>query len=180
METTEDEAISSDVDLEVANVKVYLRLAPIDIASDCECCVSLVSSTSEIDLDQSPVVKKVQILNPLSTYEDTKEFSFERVFNEHFSLEEVYFSLKEDVLSVLKGWNTSIIAYGPTNTGKTYSMCGNKQSLGIISFSLRDIFNEFHTMDSSSFQVKLSVLELYNNRFRSLIDSQTSCIASKS
>lgn len=172
-----EQLLDEDVPI-IANVKVYLRLAPMDRATDCERCVSLVSSATAIELDQLPIVKRVQILNPLSTYEDAKEFSFEQVFTDNVSMEEVYFPLKEDVLSVLKGWNTSIIAYGPTNTGKTYSMCGSKHSLGIIALSLRDIFTESRAVDSSSVQIKLSVLELYNNRFRSLINSSTHCIAS--
>ena len=161
----------------IGTVKVYLRLAPMEKAADCERCVSLISAESDIRTEDNllPIAKKVRILNPLSTYEDAKEFSFEQVFADDISVENVYFPLKDDILSVLNGWNTSVIAYGPTNTGKTLTMCGSELSHGIISLALRDIFTESRKADSTPIQIKLSILELYNNRFRSLIDVSKPC-----
>lgn len=53
-------------------------------------------------------------------------FSFDWVYCEDSTQEEVYENTaKGSVLSVLEGYNSTILAYGQTGTGKTYTMEGN-------------------------------------------------------
>ena len=55
----------------------------------------------------------------------THRFTFDRVFDITSEQEEIYNgSVKHTILSVLEGYNTTIIAYGQTGTGKTYTMEG--------------------------------------------------------
>lgn len=52
-------------------------------------------------------------------------FSFDWVYSEDSTQEEVYENTaKGSVLSVLEGYNSTILAYGQTGTGKTYTMEG--------------------------------------------------------
>lgn len=52
-------------------------------------------------------------------------FSFDYIYSEESSQEEVYANTaKDSVLSVLEGYNSTILAYGQTGTGKTYTMEG--------------------------------------------------------
>ena len=51
------------------------------------------------------------------------------------------------VTAMLKGYNSTIIAYGQTGTGKTYTMDGfnydqNSENRGIISRAVEQIFAE--------------------------------------
>jgi kinesin family protein 18/19 len=42
---------------------------------------------------------------------------------------------------VLKGFNATVFAYGPTGTGKTYTMLGNQEVYGLNVLAIRDIFH---------------------------------------
>lgn len=55
----------------------------------------------------------------------TNQFTFDYVYDQESTQEEVYENTaKQAVLSTLMGYNASIIAYGQTGTGKTYTMEG--------------------------------------------------------
>ena len=57
-----------------------------------------------------------------------KQFEFDEVFDESTSQEDFYNNLKLDSLikKVLEGFNATIFAYGPTGSGKSYTMEGYK------------------------------------------------------
>ena len=74
------------------------------------------------------------------------QFSFDHVYDQDSSQEEVYNNTaRQAVLSVLEGFNATIMAYGQTGTGKTYTMEGFKynnwdEQRGIIPRSIEEIF----------------------------------------
>jgi len=56
----------------------------------------------------------------------THRFAFDRVFDANSSQEEIYAAaIKDPVKAVLEGYNSTIVAYGQTGTGKTYTMEGS-------------------------------------------------------
>lgn len=70
-------------------------------------------------------------------------FVFDRVFGEAASQEQVYEeSARRVVLSVLNGYNGTLMAYGQTGTGKTYTMEGftDEDEKGIIPRAVEDVF----------------------------------------
>ena len=46
----------------------------------------------------------------------------------------------------MNGYNATVFAYGPTGTGKTYTMLGNQDVMGISVLTIKDIF-EFMKAD---------------------------------
>lgn len=40
----------------------------------------------------------------------------------------------------MNGYNATVFAYGPTGTGKTYTMLGNQDVMGISVLTIRDMF----------------------------------------
>ena len=53
-----------------------------------------------------------------------KRYAFDQVFGETSSQEMVFNSTSKFLLpAVLNGYNATVFAYGPTGTGKTYTMC---------------------------------------------------------
>lgn len=46
------------------------------------------------------------------------------------------------IQTVLNGYNSTCFAYGPTGTGKTYTMLGNQDVYGLNVLAIRDIFHK--------------------------------------
>jgi DNA replication protein DnaC len=73
-------------------------------------------------------------------------FTFDHVYDQVSTQENVYENTaKQAVWSVLEGYNATILAYGQTGTGKTYTMEGFKYSAGdpqrgIVPRSMEEIF----------------------------------------
>ncbi|WBW72359.1 kinesin family plus-end directed microtubule motor Tea2 [Schizosaccharomyces osmophilus] len=104
-----------------------------------------------------------------------QEYMFNHVFGiESDNLNIYQNSVASVVRNVFSGYNGIVFAYGMTGTGKTYSMQGTEDEPGIIPLGMRDLFNMVESnAESDTFQIRISYLEIYNERIRDLIsDSQ--------
>ena len=108
----------------------------------------------------------------------THRFTFDHVYAPSASQQDVYTSCAQDaIINVLHGYNATILAYGQTGAGKTYSMEGEKgseQKRGIIPRAIEDIFR-FIENDSTSlsrFLVRASYLQIYNEVISDLLKPQ--------
>lgn len=69
----------------------------------------------------------------------------------------------------MNGYNATVFAYGPTGTGKTYTMLGNQEIMGISVLTIRDMF-EFIKRDlDNDYVVMISYVEIYNEAIRDLL-----------
>ena len=72
-----------------------------------------------------------------------KEISYfyDFVFNEKTSQNEVYrYTTSNLIDQVVQGFSATIMAYGATGSGKTYTMVGKGENTGIMIRSIRDLF----------------------------------------
>ena len=104
------------------------------------------------------------------------KFTFDYVYNEAAQQENVYnTTAQEAVMSTLTGYNASIIAYGQTSAGKTYTMEGfdSDQLRGIIPRSIEEIFRYIQQKASPTmrFLVRASYLQIYNEVISDLLKS---------
>ncbi|XP_062606759.1 protein claret segregational-like [Saccostrea cucullata] len=114
--------------------------------------------------------------------ETEKKYTFERVFGEKSTQEEVYSEIQELIRSFLDGFNLCIFAYGQTGSGKTYTMEGanwnNKtgdESLGIIPRAMKQVFKDIEELKVCGwkYHLKASYMELYNEKIRDLSKGAT-------
>jgi Kinesin motor domain len=121
-----------------------------------------------INPPENPVKK--QTIVPL----DDKVFKYDKVFSESATQEEVYEAVSTHVNATVRGYNTTIFAYGSTGSGKSYTMTGEGPFPGIIPRAINEIFSviELKTVQERDvfFYVRLSYVELYNNNFRNLLE----------
>eukprot|EP00345_Euplotes_harpa_P000188 CAMPEP_0168321164 /NCGR_PEP_ID=MMETSP0213-20121227/2108_1 /TAXON_ID=151035 /ORGANISM="Euplotes harpa, Strain FSP1.4" /LENGTH=612 /DNA_ID=CAMNT_0008322763 /DNA_START=496 /DNA_END=2336 /DNA_ORIENTATION=- len=82
-------------------------------------------------------------------------------------------------MSVLEGYNATLLAYGQTGTGKTYTMEGfssglNDPQKGIIPRSMEEIFKfiENSSNKSKTFMVRASYLQIYNEVITDLLKKE--------
>ena len=61
---------------------------------------------------------------------EKRHFNFNRIFQEPSTQEQVFQDVSRNIIkAVCDGYNGSILAYGQTGTGKTYTMIGNDDGI---------------------------------------------------
>ncbi|OMO62447.1 Lipase, GDSL [Corchorus capsularis] len=105
-------------------------------------------------------------------------FSFDKVFYEKSKQADVYeFLVLPIVRDSLNAINGTIIAYGQTGAGKTYSMEGlnilesDEEKKGILPRVVDGLFACIRSSDESTkYSIKLSMVEIYMEKVRDLFD----------
>ncbi|XP_058081168.1 kinesin-like protein KIN-1 isoform X2 [Magnolia sinica] len=138
------------------------------------------SSREKRDHGDSVCIRSLD--NESFVFKDVKEgdlmFCFDRVFYQHSSQDDVYqFLALPIVRDAINAINGTIITYGQTGAGKTYSMEGpsmsesDGQKKGILPRVVNGLFDCIKSAnDGSKYIVKLSMAEIYMEKVRDLFD----------
>ena len=141
------------------NVQVVLRFRPLHETE--------ISTGLEI-IDRSVII---------SDKNTTHEFTFDYVFTEKSRQDTVYDQVaRSAVESVCSGYNSTIFAYGCSGTGKTYTMFGEENDLGIIPRACESIFRNMNK-ELLTWSIKFSFIEIYNENIRDLLNHRNSDLA---
>ena len=149
-------------------VKVVVRTRPTP---------NFASKNLKIDLEKRTIeafIPKDGAQGLINNQQENWKFKFDE-FLHNSSQEDTYeVSAREIVHSVLEGYNGTIMAYGQTGAGKTYTMSGGSQNYkfrGIIPRAISQIFNEVQSRLEFSYVVKVSYAEIYNELIYDLLSS---------
>lgn len=153
----------SDDEKHEESIKVCCRFRPqnsMELATSGKICMQIPSATTVVipGSDQS--------------------FTLDRVFPCESTQKSVYdYAAKPIIDAVLKGFNGTVFAYGQTASGKTYTMEGpdtdviDKTQQGVIPRMIFSIFEGiYHADENIEFLVKITIVEIYNERIRDLLD----------
>ena len=100
------------------------------------------------------------------------EYIYDNVFESHDQNSKVYnSSAKQLVRRVMEGYHGTVFAYGMTGSGKTFSMQGTASSPGIIPLAITDIFSFIRETPQREFLLRVSYLEIYNEKINDLLSS---------
>lgn len=103
-----------------------------------------------------------------------KVYSADNVFATHEDNSKVYDHIaKRLVRRVMEGYHGTVFAYGMTGTGKTFSMQGTASSPGVIPLAITDIFSYIRETPSREFLLRVSYLEIYNEKIHDLLSMST-------
>lgn len=98
----------------------------------------------------------------------------DNVFATHDNNSKVYdASAKRLVRQVMEGYHGTVFAYGMTGTGKTFSMQGTASSPGVIPLAITDIFSFIRETPHREFLLRVSYLEIYNEKINDLLSAPT-------
>lgn len=98
----------------------------------------------------------------------------DNVFTTHDNNSRVYDHIaKRLVRRVMEGYHGTVFAYGMTGTGKTFSMQGTASSPGVIPLAITDIFSYIRETPSREFLLRVSYLEIYNEKIHDLLSMST-------
>ncbi|KAL5096549.1 hypothetical protein RYX36_000876 [Vicia faba] len=147
------------------NIRVFCRVRPLlpDDGPAADMVVSFPSSTEALG-------RGIELAQSGQKY----SFSFDRVFNQEASQEDVFTEISQLVQSALDGYKVCIFAYGQTGSGKTYTMVGRPglpELKGLIPRSLEQIFLVSQSLKDQGWKytMQASVLEIYNETIRDLL-----------
>ncbi|MES1902352.1 MAG: Kinesin-like protein kif3c [Paramarteilia canceri] len=111
-----------------------------------------------------------------------KELSFEldKVYNGNCETHKIYdSSIKKIVTNFFQGYNATILAYGQTGCGKSFSMYGAgsntkySNSTGIVGMSLNDIFQMMDSNTECAAKLSMNMFEIYNEEVKDLLTEKT-------
>lgn len=101
-------------------------------------------------------------------------FNFDRIFPPSSTQQDIYdFGVKGIIDSVLDGYNGTVLAYGQTSSGKTYTMQGEMEEQarqGIIPRMITHVFKHIYKNEGTDFMIKVSMIEIYQEKIRDLLD----------
>uniref|UniRef100_A0A8C8T2P9 Centromere-associated protein E n=1 Tax=Peromyscus maniculatus bairdii TaxID=230844 RepID=A0A8C8T2P9_PERMB len=99
-----------------------------------------------------------------------KSFSFDRVFHSNETTKNVYEEIAVPIInSAIQGYNGTIFAYGQTASGKTHTMMGSEDCLGVIPRAIHDIFQRIKKFPEREFLLRVSYMEIYNETITDLL-----------
>ncbi|RAL06286.1 putative kinesin family protein (KipA) [Aspergillus ibericus CBS 121593] len=103
------------------------------------------------------------------------DYSYDNVFPPHEHNAKVYdAAAKRLVRRVMEGYHGTVFAYGMTGTGKTFSMQGTATSPGVIPLAITDIFSFIRETPHREFLLRVSYLEIYNEKINDLLSASVS------
>ncbi|KAM4780808.1 centromere-associated protein E isoform 2-T2 [Cyanocitta cristata] len=108
--------------------------------------------------------------NTVSDVNGTKIFSYDRVFHSSDNTQQLYDGVAVPIIqSAVQGYNGTIFAYGQTASGKTYTMMGNEDSVGIIPKAIQHVFKIICEIPDREFLLRVSYMEIYNETITDLL-----------
>ena len=151
---------------DTARIRVVCRLRPLndrELQKSKETCIEYGEENRSISVRSS---QESSDLN----------FTFDYIFSPSCKQKQVYeIAAKPVITAIFEGFNGTILAYGQTSSGKTFTMTGNEGSdnsgIGIIPRIINDLFYTIQQTDETiEFTVRISYCEIYLEKIKDLID----------
>uniref|UniRef100_A0A670JBY6 Kinesin-like protein n=1 Tax=Podarcis muralis TaxID=64176 RepID=A0A670JBY6_PODMU len=140
-------------------------------------CVRLRPSVGTGEGKEAPCVRGVdscslEILNVRNNME-TMKYKFDAYYSATATQYDVYMGSVQPILHhLLEGQNASILAYGPTGAGKTYTMLGSPEQPGVIPRAVQNLLQMTRDAsgDQRKYSVSMSYLEIYQEKVLDLLE----------
>ena len=111
---------------------------------------------------------------------DAWKFNFEKILHNASQDEAYEASASEIIQSVVEGYNGTVLCYGQTGAGKTYTMTGSATQFkyrGVVPRAINQIFALTSARFDQAITIRVSYSEIYNERIRDLIPDSDSATA---
>ena len=147
-------------------VKVYARIRP--TARFAQDMIELLSDGKSLNIHCKKDLRRGYINNQILDW----SFHLDRVLH-NASQSDVYKECAADIVTKgLDGYNGTILAYGQTGAGKTFTMTGSTEKFqhrGIIPRAIQQVYREIRERPEHSVTVRISYLEIYNEHMFDLL-----------
>ncbi|XP_046708142.1 kinesin-like protein KIF9 isoform X1 [Silurus meridionalis] len=147
-------------------VMVYVRTRP--TTRFAQELIECLPDKQTVNIRQKKISRKGVLNNQVSSW----SFRLNGVLH-NVSQEDMYEQVADSVvLGALEGYNGTIMCFGQTGAGKTFTMTGateNYKQRGIIPRAIQKVFCEIGNRVEHTFSVHLSFLEIYNETLMDLL-----------
>ena len=141
-----------------SQIKVVIRTRPTQVFA------SKNISISSIDNKINITIPRNESKGIINNQKENWSFQFDKILH-NVAQEEVFEYVKSVISSSTRGFNGTVFAYGPTGSGKTFTMSGSSSNFnyrGIIPRSITRLFQELGGKIDYDSKVSISYLEIYN------------------
>eukprot|EP01038_Epipyxis_sp_PR26KG_P004439 gene4439-6278_t len=146
-------------------IKVCVRIRPL-----------IGSNTSEEDVawtwDENTIFPNNNVNNSYLSANANIDFSytFDHLFHPHHTNQQIFSNVVQNIVSsAMDGYHGSVFSYGQTSSGKTFTMNGNSQQIGIIPQAVRYCFDSVNYYPDREFLFRVSYMEVYNEQVKDLL-----------
>ncbi|XP_011635150.1 uncharacterized protein LOC105425873 [Pogonomyrmex barbatus] len=166
----------------MANIKVAVRVRPVSVRE-----LNSTGSAVVVHAEPNEIVLTNLKVSPSKvgdSRERTRRYGFDYCFDSsdpeaknYATQTTIYETLGQSILDAMfSGYNSCLVAYGQSASGKTYTMMGTKEDPGLIPRLCEGIFSkiEQESKHERIYRVTVSYLEIYNERVRDLLKPSTS------
>ena len=100
-----------------------------------------------------------------------EKFDFDKTYSMNSSTQRIFDEVLESkIWKAIEGWNTSIVCYGQSGSGKTFTICGKKKTPGMIPLTIQTIFSYIEETPSQEFLIRCSYCEISNETINDLLN----------
>lgn len=153
-------------------IRVYCRVKPAPFNEPG--CAEIANGTSIL-------LRAPQAEVPTASSSDNEKadsFHFTGAFSNNLTQEDVYSTTAQPLVdSLFEGRNCLLFSYGPTNSGKTYTIEGDESNPGILPRVLDEVFTRSkdieHKTPGTSIFIWATYLEVYNENVYDLLGANS-------
>ena len=141
-----------------SQIKVVIRTRPTQVFA------SKNISISSLDNKINITIPRNESKGIINNQKENWSFQFDKILH-NVAQEEVFEYVKSVISVSTRGFNGTVFAYGPTGSGKTFTMSGSSSNFnyrGIIPRSITRLFQELGGKIDFDSKVSISYLEIYN------------------
>ncbi|XP_011878634.1 PREDICTED: uncharacterized protein LOC105567951 [Vollenhovia emeryi] len=166
----------------MANIKVAVRIRPVSVRE-----LNLTGSAVVVRAESNEISLtnlKISSSKVGDSRERTRRYDFDYCFDSsdpeaknYATQATIYETLGQSIMDAMfSGYNSCLVAYGQSASGKTYTMMGTKEDPGLIPRLCEGIFSKIEQKSEHEriYRVTVSYLEIYNERVRDLLKPSTS------
>ncbi|EEB17282.1 unc-104, putative [Pediculus humanus corporis] len=153
------------------NIRVAVRIRPFSKREILENDEIVVQKEGKSVLVTNPkIFEKQEGKTKKRTNKFVVDFCYDSKDPQTSNQEAVYNEIGSEVLdSLLGGYNSCVLAYGHSASGKTYTMMGTLEDPGLIPRLCQGLFDKKDEKTKCQFHVTVSFFEIYNEKVRDLL-----------
>ena len=146
-------------------IRVVIRTRPTQVFASKNITISSIDNKINITIPRN------EAKGIINNQKENWSFQFDKILH-NVAQEEVFEYVKSVITSCTNGFNGTVLAYGPTGSGKTFTMSGSSSNFnyrGIIPRAITRLFQELGGKIEYDSKVSISYLEIYNETIFDLL-----------